>query len=98
MSDSLTLLVRIDAKADRADEVKASLLSILEPTRAEEGCVSYKFYIDDKDPSVFFFVETWATRANWEAHNESPHLADFLALAETAVEKFTITEMTENGG
>jgi quinol monooxygenase YgiN len=96
MSDSLTLLVRIDAKADRTEEVKASLLSILEPTRAEAGCDSYTLYIDDKDPAVFIFVETWSTRAHWEAHNESAHLADFLALAETAVEQFTITEMSEN--
>lgn len=97
MSDSLTLLVRIDAKADRAEEVKASLLSLLAPTRAEAGCESYKFYIDDKDPAVFNFVETWTTRAHWEAHNESPHLADFIALAETAVDKFTVSEITEHG-
>lgn len=97
MSDSLTLIVKITAKQERADEVKQSLLSILEPTRAEAGCESYKLYIDDKTPSVFIFVETWTTRAHWEAHNQSPHLATFLSLAETAVENVDISEVTEHG-
>ena len=97
MSDSLTLIVKITAKAARADEVKQSLLDILEPTRAETGCESYKFYVDDKNPAVFMFVETWTTRAHWEAHNESPHLGSFLKLAETAVDNVDISEVTEYG-
>ncbi len=98
MSDSLTLLVRIQAKADQAEAVKNSLTDILAPTRAEAGCVSYELYFDDKDPAVFIFVETWQTRAHWEAHNQAPHLKVFLALAETAVENFTLTEMSRFEG
>lgn len=97
MSDSLTLIVRIKAKADQASVMQQTLLSILEPTRAEAGCESYKLFIDDKDPSLFIFVETWTTRAHWEAHNASPHLATFLKLAETAVENIDINEVTEHG-
>ena len=96
MNNSLTLIVRIKARKERAEEVKQSLLDILEPTRAEAGCESYKLYIDDKEPSVFIFVETWTTRAHWEAHNQTPHLATFLSLAETAVENVDITEVTEH--
>lgn len=95
MSNALTLLVRIQAKAEQAEQVKAALLNILEPTRAEAGCVSYELYTDDKDPAVFIFVETWETRSHWEAHNEAPHLKVFLDLAETAVENFAITEMSK---
>jgi quinol monooxygenase YgiN len=98
MRDSLTLLVRIQAKADQAEQVKTALINILEPTRAEAGCVSYDFHTDDRDPAVFIFVETWQTRAHWEAHNEAPHLKVFLNLAETAVENFAITEMTKYTG
>ena len=97
MSESLTLVVRIQAHADKAEEVKQSLLSILTPTRAEAGCENYQFYIDDNNPNVFIFVETWTTRAHWEAHNQSAHLAQFLALAETAVASVDITEVTEHG-
>ena len=57
MNNSLTLIVRIKARKERAEEVKQSLLDILEPTRAEAGCESYKLYIDDKEPSVFIFVD-----------------------------------------
>lgn len=95
MSNPLTLLVRIQAKADRAEQVKRALIDILAPTRAEAGCVSYELHTDDKDPAVFIFVETWATREHWEAHNASGHLKGFLELAETAVESFAITEMSK---
>jgi quinol monooxygenase YgiN len=97
MSESLTLLVKITAKIAFTEQVKTSLHSILAPTRAEAGCEDYQLYIDDKNPAIFIFVETWATRAHWEAHNQSAHLADFLTLAETAVESFDITEMSKHG-
>ena len=95
MSNPLTLMVHIEAKPERAEEVKQSLLGILEPTRAEAGCEHYDFYVDNDHPHIFHFCETWTTVAHWEAHNESPHLADFLAIAETAVDKFTIHKMTK---
>ncbi|MFT4926048.1 MAG: quinol monooxygenase YgiN [Phenylobacterium sp.] len=95
MSNSLTLLVQIQAKADQADTVKAALLNLLEPTRAEAGCVSYELYFDDKDATKFIFVETWQTRAHWEAHNTIDHLQPFFKLAETAVENVIVTDMTK---
>lgn len=93
----MSMMVRIEAKADHVDAVKACLLGILEPTRKEEGCVNYQLYIDDANPLVFIFVETWATKAHWEAHDKAPHVDDFRKLAATAVAGVEVVFMSEHG-
>ncbi|MCJ8272445.1 MAG: antibiotic biosynthesis monooxygenase [Psychrosphaera sp.] len=97
MSAPLSLLVQIDAKSGKADELKTELLALLAPTRAEEGCNYYHFFTQDDKAGVFYFVETWATKANWEAHNESAHLKVFLDKVDDLVEEFTLTNITEHG-
>ena len=40
----LTIVANIYAKAGRIDFVKAELLKLIEPTRAEEGCLNYDLH------------------------------------------------------
>ena len=44
------------------------------PTRAEDGCVSYDFHCDKKDPNVFVFYENFVDRNALEAHLKKPYL------------------------
>lgn len=96
MSDSLSLIVKIQAHKDHALPVKTALLNLLEPTLSEQGCENYQLYIDSQNPAIFFFVETWTSRAHWEAHNQSPHIVEFMQFAETAVDKVELTEVDEH--
>lgn len=96
MSNPMSMIVRIEAKADHIDEVKDCLTAILAPTRAEEGCLNYQLFIDDNNPAMFIFVETWATKAHWEAHDKTPHVDEFRKLAATAVAGVDVTFMSEH--
>ncbi|MDQ8206577.1 hypothetical protein QEH52_03595 [Coraliomargarita sp. SDUM461003] len=40
-SQKLTIVANIHAKADKIDLVQAELIKLIEPTRAEEGCITY---------------------------------------------------------
>lgn len=64
-------------KPERAAELRRLLLSFVEPTRAEEGCLQYHFHADRDDASVFAFYEVWRSREDLDRHLELPHMRAF---------------------
>ncbi|MEV0539528.1 putative quinol monooxygenase [Nocardia salmonicida] len=64
-------------KPERRDDLRELLLSFVEPTRAEEGCLEYHFHVDSDDPSVFVFYEVWRSKADLDRHLALPHMQDF---------------------
>jgi len=70
----LRVVARITAKADTVDEVRAILLGLVAPTRAEEGCVVYELLQNRDDPTDFTFVEEWASDATFERHHTTEHI------------------------
>ena len=45
------------ARHDTVDQVRKILIELIEPTRAEEGCITYELLQNDADPADFTFVE-----------------------------------------
>uniref|UniRef100_A0AAU2K042 Antibiotic biosynthesis monooxygenase n=1 Tax=Streptomyces sp. NBC_00049 TaxID=2903617 RepID=A0AAU2K042_9ACTN len=64
-------------KPERAEELKRLLLSFVEPTRQESGCLEYHFHEDRADPGVFVFYEAWRSQADLDAHLALPHMRAF---------------------
>ncbi|AZM90653.1 MULTISPECIES: putative quinol monooxygenase [Streptomyces] len=76
--DQLVSLVGIArSKPERAQELMELLLSFVEPTRQEPGCLEYHFHEDGEEPGVFVFYEVWRSQADLDAHLALPHLRDF---------------------
>ena len=71
---SLRVVARITAKADKVSEVRAILLGLVAPTRAEEGCVVYELLQNRSDPTDFTFVEEWASDPTFERHHTTEHI------------------------
>lgn len=71
---SLRVVARIKAKPDKIGEVREFLLGLIEPTRKEVGCLSYKLLQNRKDPTDFTFVEEWESEAAFESHAASDHI------------------------
>ncbi len=90
----LTIVANIYAKSDQVDLVKAELEKLIAPTLAEEGCINYDLHQDNEDPVHFMFYENWESRELWLAHMTQPHLEEYAAATEGAVENFTLHEMT----
>ena len=97
MSTPLTIVARIEAKSDQIELVKSELTKLIEPTRAEAGCIQYDLHQDNNQPEVFLFFENWETRELWQAHMENNHLKAYLAATEGAVANFTVSEMSRIG-
>ena len=97
MSTPLTIVARIEAKSDQIELVKSELTKLIEPTRAEAGCIQYDLHQDNNQPEVFLFFENWETRELWQAYIENDHLKAYLAATEGAVANFTVSEMSRIG-
>ena len=97
MSTPLTIVARIEAKPDQIELVKSELIKLIEPTRAEAGCIQYDLHQDNNQPEVFLFYENWETRELWQAHMENEHLKAYMAATEGAVADFTLNEMSRIG-
>lgn len=97
MSTPLTIVARIEAKPDQIELVKSELIKLIEPTRAEAGCIQYDLHQDNNQPEVFLFFENWETRELWQTHMENDHLKAYMAATEGAVADFTLNEMSHIG-
>lgn len=67
--------IRIESgKLDGAREV---LVTMMEKSRAEDGCLMYTFAQDLSDPDVLLLCERWRDGAALDAHGKSDHMRAF---------------------
>jgi quinol monooxygenase YgiN len=71
---SLHVIAMLEAKPGSEDELRELALTLVEPTRAEAGCLRYELIEDPSHPSRLTFVETWESESHLQAHLEAPHL------------------------
>jgi quinol monooxygenase YgiN len=71
--------VRLQAKPSKEEEFARAAAAVVEPTRAEPGCLSIQLFRSLTDPSVFFFHSSWKAPEDFQAHAETPHLKALLA-------------------
>ena len=80
-AESLKVVAHIRAKPGKRDKLEKAQLAVIEPTRAEEGCLEYELFVSAENPDQFTFVETWASPDALEKHLQSPHVQAFFARA-----------------
>lgn len=61
------------AKPGKEEALRAKLLAMIAPTRAEKGCVSYDVHVDQANPAQFYFIENWKDEGALAAHLKTPH-------------------------
>ena len=92
---TLTIVAHITSNPSKVDLVKAELLKLIGPTRAESGCVQYDLHQDNDNPAHFMFYENRESRELWQTHMNAPHLAAYMEATDDAVAEFTLNEMTQ---
>ena len=71
---TLRVVARLVAFPNKVEELKSLLLSIIEPTRKEPGCIKYELLQNQADPTDFTFVEEWESTALLDTHLGSTHI------------------------
>ncbi len=54
-----------------------AMRTMLNATRAEDGCLLYAFAFDLIDPDLLHITERWSDARALAAHGTSPHMAEF---------------------
>jgi quinol monooxygenase YgiN len=70
--DGIRVIARALARAGKEDQLRNTLVGMLAPTRAEQGCRLYELYESNKR-GLFYFYEEWASQDALDRHTETPH-------------------------
>jgi len=74
MSELFTVVARLRAKSGQEARLRGELQSLVGPTRAEAGCVTYDLHESTGEPGCFLFYEVWKKPSDLEAHFQTPHM------------------------
>lgn len=80
---TVQVVAHLIARQDTVAKLHTLLLSLIEPTRQEAGCLHYELFQNIADSTDFTFIEEWADAAALGAHFTTPHLQAALAQAPT---------------
>jgi quinol monooxygenase YgiN len=78
----VTVVAKLRAKEGMEDRVKQELMTMVEETRKEKGCINYDLHVDDTDKGTFLFYENWVSKMALEHHFETPHFRRLRSLTE----------------
>jgi len=80
---TLKMIVRPERRDDLLDTMKG----MLEPTRVERGCLSYRLYEDIENRNAFILLEEWATQEDLERHISKDNQRQLLTLLDLLSEQ-----------
>ncbi len=76
--DTLRVIAKVKARPGKANELLSVLSSLVEPTRKEPGCISYKLLQNNEDPTDFALIEEWQNSTALQSHFTTMHFKDAL--------------------
>ncbi|MBF0318749.1 MAG: antibiotic biosynthesis monooxygenase [Nitrospirae bacterium] len=74
----ITVIALIKAKEGMVDIVKRELLSLIESTRKESGCIGYDLNQSTETAGDFMFYETWASKEALDKHLAMPYIQNII--------------------
>ncbi|MGH9740944.1 MAG: putative quinol monooxygenase [Candidatus Acidiferrum sp.] len=78
----LHVFVRFDPHPEKQHQLRDELKLLLEPTRAEPGCIRIQLYESNRDPLAFFIHSEWADDSAFDAHAKLPRMTRFLGVVD----------------
>ena len=81
MDQTIAVVARFKAMEGADRKLKELLLSLLEPSRSDEGCINYELHQAINDPALFIFYEIWQSKELLDKHSVTPHVQHFRSKA-----------------
>ncbi len=73
----LVIVGKMPVKPDREAEVLAVTTRMATASRAEVGCISYRFYSSLEEPNTIFAFEEWESEEALTFHFQTEHMKEF---------------------
>lgn len=89
-----SIVAEVQAKPGKEAELRRATLPLVALVRSDPKNLVYFLQEDRAAPGRFVFYEVFATREDFEAHNDMPYVKEWLAkLPELAVGGVTVTRL-----
>ncbi len=75
-------IVRFEPRQAQESEFREELLRVVEPSRAEAGCLAMRVFESLREPFLFAIHSEWTSEAAFDLHAQLPHTVRFLEAAE----------------
>lgn len=72
---TIKVVARVVALPEQVEVVKLVLISLIESTLQEAGCITYELFQNQNDLTDFTFVEEWESQELLNIHLASKHIA-----------------------
>jgi quinol monooxygenase YgiN len=82
----LYIFARFHAREGCEDQVEQVLHAVLEPSRAELGCLAIHAFRSTRDSRLFHIHSRWRNEAAFEHHATLPHTALFVERMEKLID------------
>jgi len=73
----IIVLAKITSKDGMKDKIVGETKTLIEATRAEEGCIEYNLYDPVDGENILLFVEKWEGKEFLESHLQQDHFIKF---------------------
>jgi quinol monooxygenase YgiN len=77
MNEEITCIAQFMAKEEKKEQLKQSLMELLEPTRSENGCLSYTLHEDAENSKILTMIEKFMNKEAFDLHGQQPYLENF---------------------
>lgn len=94
MTTAFTCLATFTAKDNLQDKLKEILISLVDLTRKETGCISYTLHQGSENPLLFSVIEHYKDEAAYEFHNAQPYLLKLKEVLPELVDQAVINTYT----
>jgi quinol monooxygenase YgiN len=81
MPGKISVVARFKAKDGMEKRLKELLLTLIEPSRSDDGCINYDLHQSIGDPTIFIFYENWLSKEHLDRHSATPHVQAFRSKA-----------------
>ena len=81
----MDVFVRFEARVGQLDRLRTEVLAIVEPTRAEPGCLEFHLYEEKNASGTLCVHSRWKDDAAIDTHLQLPHMKRFVALLDDLV-------------
>jgi len=71
---SICLTANFTTKPGKEQQVKEILLSLIQPSLQEPGCLNYTLHQHEDEPTQFMFYENWQSEETLAEHSKSQHV------------------------
>jgi quinol monooxygenase YgiN len=91
------------AQEGEEDRIARICEAMIEPSRAEAGCLFYQPHRSPDDPRLFYLYEQYADEAGYQAHQDSEHfqrlvVGEAIPHLESRERAFFTTMVDDRGG